>query len=496
MLSAVEKFIKTFNEKGILYCHYKGNNHIEDGLEGISDLDILVDKTQKKECKEALKEMGFVHFKSQEGSAFESVEDWINVDSETGKMIHIHLYYEIITGTKYVEEYRIPWEKQILETRIQDVNHGGIYISSREAELALVYAIMSLKKEKSVSEKNMKKLDFFKPVAEDEALEAFLKSVFKEEDAEKFGEILHRYYNLEKTYKIISSYAERRVSPLKTLLCHKKTDFKIKMKSKLNRKLKTNFVLKKTIEGNGFSVCFAGADGSGKSTISADVIKWLNWKIDSKNFYLGSGDQYHSLWKTITLKFGGRTSRTAPAADSKPEDKENNAVKAPAPVKRKFSILSYGMAVVNCLNEVGIAKYKYKTLKKAEKYMRKGGIAIFDRFPQMQFAGVYDGPKLDGVLKKFPKSIVINHFHKKERKLLELITTNYYPTILIKLILPPEESIRRKPDHNFKEVALKAEITEKLEFEKSQVEKIDATQLYENELIEVKNIIWEKVKSL
>mgnify|MGYP003301810589 CR=1 FL=1 len=186
MLSVAEKFIKAFNEKEIRYCHYKGNNHIEDGLNGVSDLDILVDEEQKKLCTRTLKEAGFVKFKSQLGAAFDVIEDWLSVDGESGKLVHIHLYYQIITGKKYAQEYRLPWEKHILDTRVQDFNHGGIYTTSKEAEYALVYALMCLKKEKSISEKNQQKIDFFKPAADEEKLSEFLHLVMGDEDAEKF----------------------------------------------------------------------------------------------------------------------------------------------------------------------------------------------------------------------------------------------------------------------------------------------------------------------
>ena len=42
MLNLAKVLFKTFNEHCILYCNWKGTSKIEDGLEGTSDIDILL----------------------------------------------------------------------------------------------------------------------------------------------------------------------------------------------------------------------------------------------------------------------------------------------------------------------------------------------------------------------------------------------------------------------------------------------------------------------
>ena len=71
----------------------------------------------------------------------------------------------------------------------------------------------------------------------------------------------------------------------------------------------------------------------------------------------------------------------------------------------------------------------------------------------------------------------------------------YQPDIVFKLLLPAEESIRRKPDHTIEEVRPKAEITQKLIFEHSVVYDIDATQPYDDEILEIKRLIWKAISN-
>ena len=78
---------------------------------------------------------------------------------------------------------------------------------------------------------------------------------------------------------------------------------------------------------------------------------------------------------------------------------------------------------------------------------------------------------------------------KKENLYFEKINKNH-PTLVFKLLLPPEESIRRKPFEDIQDVTRKHQIVRNLAFPNSTVYEIDATQDYQQELIEIKNKIW------
>ena len=65
------------------------------------------------------------------------------------------------------------------------------------------------------------------------------------------------------------------------------------------------------------------------------------------------------------------------------------------------------------------------------------------------------------------------------------------PDIVFKLILPPEISVQRKPDHDLAEVMRKAEITKILTFPKSKIYEIDVNRNLDDILLEIKKIIWE-----
>ncbi len=90
------------------------------------------------------------------------------------------------------------------------------------------------------------------------------------------------------------------------------------------------------------------------------------------------------------------------------------------------------------------------------------------------------------------KNIVSFYATLEEKKLAKAV--KYNPDIVFKFMLSPEESLRRKPQENYESVCRKHEIIKSLEFPNSKVFVIDATQPYEQELIQIKNIIWDNIQ--
>lgn len=214
----------------------------------------------------------------------------------------------------------------------------------------------------------------------------------------------------------------------------------------------------------GLSVAFIGQDGAGKTTITEHICKWLNWKIEAHKFYLGSGDHYHSIYKILKHLFNGKNSFS----------------------KKMWAIL-------NVLDLCLLSKHNKRIIDRANKYISKGGIAIFDRYPQIQFPGINDGPKIRVTyLEKTHNSIlkmIIGHCAAVEEKNINY-TSSKKPDIVIKLLLSPEESIKRKPSENIDDIRNKHKIIKSLLFNNSMVYEIDAEMDFNEELRLIKSIIW------
>ena len=107
MLKISKELFTAWNEANLLYCHWKSNEHLLAGLEGETDLDVLLSCNNKEAGEEVLRRLEFLQCKSQFGSRYPDVDDWIGFDKDTGRLIHVHLHYGLVTGHKGMKEYSL-----------------------------------------------------------------------------------------------------------------------------------------------------------------------------------------------------------------------------------------------------------------------------------------------------------------------------------------------------------------------------------------------------
>lgn len=500
MLKICNKLFTQWENNNVLYCHWKSNEHLMEGLDGDTDLDVYVYPKDQIKAELLLKENGYLKCNVQKGNRYPNVCEWIGFDSETGHLVHVHLHYQIITGTKYCKEYVFPIDDLIIETRIKDFN-TNVYITDPNLEIIILYSRIALKS------KNHSKIT---PDKDDEREIQYLKTRISlntvnvichkllGEDGESFFNLLEHavldYKGWEEVYKIISRWLKpyRKFSKIKVLIRNRFYTIRELAIIVHNKLFESKWIQQKTFPNLNMSICFLGQDGSGKSTVTMELCSWLNWKIEASRFYLGSGDHYNGLFKRL-ISFGSFIShRKENKENHTPENKEK--VSAPRNLIKKKSVKNMMASFVICLYYLKLARRAYKVVCKANDYMSKGGIALFDRFPQNQFNGISDGPRIEQYYNENGLNFWINiHLGKLEKKYFERIQ-NSQPKLVFKLLLSPEESIRRKPFEDIDIVRRKHEITKALAFPNAKTYVVDANQDYQEEILYIKRIIWDSLE--
>lgn len=492
MLEICKQLFDKWNDS-VKYCHWKGNepSHLEKGLNGESDMDVLLDYGDIERGHKILHSLQYIQCKSQFGSRFPNVEDWIGFDQETGKLVHLHLHFEMVTGHDGLKEFNLQWRQEALENRVLD-KRIGIYVMNPNLELITLYARICLKsKLKQVIKALFKKYDLKTGFKKDPTEE--IKYLKKQVDWNEIDRIIKEYYPQNKHDVLMQALRQdkldsslflslfavnwramrnsSRYNYLSLLFLVPLYSLILRIVGRMKSHNYGNYIYRKVLWGEkGLSIAFLGQDGSGKSTVTNDIRKWLTWKFETKVFYFGSGDQYNPWEKAVNARIKG-----------------NNVFEKF--VKKGLSILVYSHW----------GGYIKKLNKQSKQYISKGGIAIYDRFPQEQYAGISDGPKLRiNILDKKKVGVfkpAIELLCKKEENAIKDVTKNP-PTVVFKLLLSPEESIRRKPFENYENVKIKHEIIKNLIFGKSHVYEIDATQDYKEELLLIKTYIWKHLQSL
>ena len=125
-----------FAQRNIAYCHWESNAELREGLLGLKDLDVLVEKGSPF-FDSTLEQSGFKRFLAVSTNGFPGVEDFLGFDHETGKLYHLHLHHQIVVGEKHLRSYRLPWEQKVLSTRVLE-QEEQVYITNPNIEILLL----------------------------------------------------------------------------------------------------------------------------------------------------------------------------------------------------------------------------------------------------------------------------------------------------------------------------------------------------------------------
>jgi hypothetical protein len=97
-LEVVIGLAKELEKKNICYCHWKSNEHVYEGMVGITDLDVLIEKCSSDILNQVLARAGFKRFSTVPTNAYPGVEDYLAMDTATGRLVHLHLQHQLVAG--------------------------------------------------------------------------------------------------------------------------------------------------------------------------------------------------------------------------------------------------------------------------------------------------------------------------------------------------------------------------------------------------------------
>ena len=93
VLRIVHDLTSALDAARICYCHWKGNARLHEAARGLRDLDVLVDRDHALALSGVLATVGFKRFVSSPWTAVPAVEDYVALDADTGRLVHLHLHY-------------------------------------------------------------------------------------------------------------------------------------------------------------------------------------------------------------------------------------------------------------------------------------------------------------------------------------------------------------------------------------------------------------------
>ena len=218
-------------------------------------------------------------------------------------------------------------------------------------------------------------------------------------------------------------------------------------------------------------VAVIGCDGSGKSTLSHDLLLWIREQYGpAESHYLGlrSGQMgiWIKAWPLVGPALERGLSKRAGQARTSGETIPGLAT----------ALVIYAFSLV-----------RKRRFRKVLRLRRNGFIVVTDRYPQVDVSGFYDGPGLSAAR---PDSHIVAALAARERASYDWMAS-FVPTLVIRLNIDAETALARKPDHAIDLLRAKVAATPRLTFNGARIVDLDATMPYAEELALAKKAVAE-----
>lgn len=500
-MNVINKAFSELEANGVRIVHFKSNCNLDISFSAEADFDVLISNKNRSKCAEILLRNNCRRFEPQEIGWYPGVENWLAFDHDTGRIYHIHLHNQLASGKKLLKDYVLPWSKQVLESSVYDTEHG-IYISDPNVEMLLLLTRIAIKatlKKRlklmlgkwSMGTDMQKEFDWLKARIDRESFLKFAADFYAPDAADKLYAITQKSTVTAADLRYLIQLAENRLKYehwygdragwLRSwTLRGKDLAHKFYM-----RKLGGLVNTKKVPTSGGLVIAFIGGDGSGKSTVSKEITKWLNRKGDCERVYMGEGDGKKNLFSMITKGVYRKL--------KKRKSGKNESVDVSKKDNQKLSFKKYIVQYIHALTIYTIVKDNRKKIIRMHRKKLLGGFTVLDRFPQTQIKYRNDGPKLERYADML-NSGFIRKLAAKEMKLLE-VADQLQPDVVFRLNVSAEAAQKRKPDEIVNVDVLRGKLDEvkQLNYSKSVMVDIDTEQPYEDEILEIKRIIWEMI---
>ena len=489
MLSSIEKLLKTLDKCDILYCHWKSNEHLSEALNGDTDLDILFDPAQRTDLERVFSECGLKRFRAVPLMQYNAIEDYIGFDQETAKIWHVHTHYRMTLGEKHLKGYTItPWGSILLKDRMK--GESGVWVSDPSDEYVMLLCRIALK---------LRLRDTFRTLGKDDKVEiAWLKERISPESVAAATDRLMGQKSKEEILKLYGSDLEKKSQfrNLQRILRKELRSFTAygRLGSWFTRHYRELFWIcggvkrrlglsnysasRRVSPSGGIVVAILGCDGAGKSTTLSYIKKEFNKKLDVVSIYFGSGDGSSSLlrkpMKLVAKKIGGKG--------------VGHAIEKEYAENKRVSKKSRLYSAAKLIWAITLAQEKKTKQRQMMKARNRGLLVLTDRYPQSIIPGAGDGP----LLNRYQKAKgLLKRMSDWEKKIYEGFSENP-PDLAIKLMVPTEVAIARKPEMSVGEIENKKKIVMDMEISEHTAV-IDTSRSFEITRGEVMSEIWKQI---
>jgi len=425
--SLVVELGEALERRGVMYCcQWKGSWKKHRWMAGEGDIDLLVERATEPQFTAVLEELGFHRTTPPSGSRVAGMESCFGLDRATGRLIHVHVHYQLLTGGFWTTIYRLPFERAVLDSTV----HRSVFRTPAPEFELLVFAI------RMVQRYRPRDLLRGEP-GWLKSIQGELDALLKQAELHRLGEVLAQHLptmdlafvddclaSLRPGYSRWHRFTLRRALH-ERLRAHSKTP---PLTMKLSRlawsiltlrgRLDWRRTPKKRLSHGGTVIALVGGDGAGKSTCVQELSRWLGSELDVIKAHLGRPPRsLFTLAVGALLKVRQRIFGEPGGADG-----------------TQFP------GYVQCLRDVCTARDRYLLYLKARRFALAGGVALCERYPIPQNYELA-GPRLEPFAPRLSRNVLGRLMLAAERRYYQHILA---PDVLIVLAIDPETAVQRK----------------------------------------------------
>jgi thymidylate kinase len=491
-LAVTVRLFAELEARGVRYCHWKSTPGLAIAMAGRTDLDLLVEREDAGIFAEVVRQLGFKPFISHPSRRFPAVDDLLGYDRETGRLVHLHVYYQLILGEHFVKNHRLPFERALIAaSRPKD----GVRIPPPELEVAILAYRTLLKYRDADATKDLLRAGHrggiprealaelrtlaatTSPDAVAAAMREHMPGLAPEpviglmeivRDRPRDARALVRVRRQARLALRAFERSPARSAWWRYMRARVGAQWPVRL---LTRSAGRRAVKRKSPQAGGLMVAIVGSDGAGKSTAVSHIVDWLAWRLNVSVAYLGSSQPSRGTAATKRVaKLARAVARRLPRSG--------------APEQAPGGIPGLLMA----LRHHGDAQDRARRARAAHGLASRGVLVLLDRYPlpNVTVRGrALDGPRIRDTLDA-SHGLIADLAAREERLYRDLPR----PDHLIVLRVSPAVAKARRPEHAADDLTARAEAISALDAGDLPVTVIDADRPLDEVLATVRATIW------
>lgn len=485
MLALIARLCDALEAEGVRYCHWKSNNALDRSTSGDNDLDLLIQRACGQAFAEIMGRLGFKQVEEPPLQRLPGVISYYGYDQDAKRLVHVHAHYQLIFGHDMTKNYHLPIEKPFLASaRWQQ----GFRTPTPEFEW-IVFVLRMIGKHGTwdallgrqgrLSKTERQEFVYLQALVQQTQVQAILQQHLPWITPKLFAAAVQslqpgcgRWLRLKTGWQIQRRLAgQTRRTPAVAI--------NLKWWRRLSQALNQRLIRhpqKKCFTHGGAIIAIVGGDGAGKSTVVQELHRWLAKNFAVCKIHLGKPPR---SWLTFTVDQLLKVGRQSGAV--------GNREKNIAAIVNVES--AWPLRCLLALRFLCIARDRYQSYAKAQRFATNGGLVISDRYP-LPFLTTTDGPVLNQALQAgwTPRFI---------QKLAQLEATYYAallaPDLLIVLRIDPVLAVQRRADEEAAWVYNRSREIWTMDWQRTAAYVIDAGQTKEAVLAAAKAAIWSNL---